>query len=84
MTRKLLGCLLLGLGLSSILLPILQALVFFTLGVFILRTKFDWARAAVERASRRFPATLRTAESAEARLLAWSQRQVAWLRGRVP
>ena len=83
MTRKLIGMLLIGFGLSAILLPVLQALLFFGVGLFVLRDQFDWARAAVERVRRLAPAAVGGAEAAEARLVGWCKQAAETLRHRI-
>jgi len=79
-TRKLAGSLLLGLGLLWLLQPILQALLFFALGFFVLRHEFDWSRAATEQLRARVPGPLAALESVEAQCIGWTRRQAERLR----
>lgn len=59
------------LGIAGLFLPILQGILFITIGLIILTNVHPWARAAVVRLRRRFPAVNRGYRLALARARRW-------------
>ena len=59
------------LGIVGLFLPILQGILFITIGLIILTRVHPWARALVVRLRRRFPAVNRGYRSALARARRW-------------
>ena len=82
--RKVAGFALLGLAVLWAVLPILQAILFIALGLFILRDQYGWAREGMDRLRARWPNQIGALEATEARLIAWSSRQVERLLRHLP
>jgi uncharacterized membrane protein YbaN (DUF454 family) len=74
------GFSLLFLGLLGTVLPVLQGVLFFALGLFVLRHQYAWAHHGMEWLRRRWPQQVDSVEALEARLIAWFRRQGAKLR----
>lgn len=78
--RKLLGGVLILLGIAGLVLPILQGSLFLLLAVFVLRDQYGWSRRCLAWADRRFPGKLPLVERLETRLLDRCQRCGQWCR----
>jgi len=81
--RKALGIGLLVLGVIGLVLPFLQGFLFLALGTFVLRHQYAWAHRGMEWIHGRWPSVVPAIEAREARALAWSDRQIARVRGLV-
>jgi uncharacterized membrane protein YbaN (DUF454 family) len=68
--RKIAGWSLLGLGVVGAVLPVLQGVLFFALGLFVLRHQYAWAHRGMIWMHKRWPAVVKGVEDAEARLIA--------------
>ncbi|MBK1659663.1 PGPGW domain-containing protein [Paracraurococcus ruber] len=84
LARKVLGFLLLGVGVLGLVLPILQGILFLALGLFVLRDQYGWARDAMAKLRARFPRQVDGIEAMEARMIGWFQRQGDRLRKLLP
>ncbi len=62
------------LGIAGLFLPVLQGILFITIGLIILTRVHPWARAAVVRLRRRFPAVNRSYHAALAKARRWMHR----------
>ena len=62
------------LGIAGLFLPVLQGILFITIGLIILTRVHPWARAMVVRLRRKFPAANRTYGLAVAKARRWTRR----------
>ena len=62
------------LGILGLFLPVLQGILFITVGLIILTRVHPWARAFVVRLRRRFPAVNRVYRSAADKAKSWMRR----------
>jgi hypothetical protein len=82
--RKVFGWSLLTLGVLGSVLPVLQGVLFFALGLFVLRHQYAWAHRGMVWVQGRWPRQVEGIEALEARVIervrTWGRRARALLR----
>lgn len=68
------------LGLTGLVLPFLQGILFLAIGFVILSREHDWAARLMDRLRRRFPGVAAKLEEAEHRLARLAEGLRAWLK----
>lgn len=82
--RQVAGLVLLAAALLGLLLPLVQAVLFGALGLFLLRHQYGWAGRVFDPVRRRFPEIFARLEALEAQLVAWAGTLARRLRGGPP
>lgn len=79
--RKAAGWGLMVLGVIGLILPFMNGLLFFALGMFVMRHQYMWAHRGLGWVEGRWPQAVVKAESMEARMVAWTHDRMVRLRG---
>lgn len=82
--RQVAGLVLLAAAFLGLLLPLVQALLFGALGLFLLRNQYGWAGRVFDPVRRRIPDNFARIEALEAQLVSWAAQLFRRLRGAPP